>query len=133
MPKENWDTCAFQDMLLRQIESKEHDRAEHVGRIYRGQPNGNARMRDSLTGEVAALKALLGGVDTPTPEDMAVKVKAKLKSEPPQKHGEFTESYQNGWRQGLREMRGHVKHYLDPADCPRGRQRRPNPQDRVSP
>lgn len=116
MPKENWDTWAFQDMLLRQIEGKEQYRAEHIGRIYRGQSNGNARMRDSLTGEVAALEALLGGGDTPSPEDMAVKIEAKLKSEPPSKDVEFTESYQNGWRQGLREMLGHVKRYLDPID-----------------
>ena len=116
MPRHNWDTWAFQDGLLRQIDNKERYRAEHIDRIRRRQPNGTARMRASLTGEIAAIEALLGGSDTPRPEDMVKKIEDKLNQEPPKKNVEFVDSYQNGWRQGLREILGSVKPYLDPVD-----------------
>lgn len=116
MPKQSWDTWAFHDRLLRIIEGKERYRGEHSGRISRGQSNGNPRMRDGLTGEIAAIEALLGGGDTPGAPDMAKKIEAKLRAPPPPMDVEFPDSYANGWKQGLKEALGYVKQYLEPGN-----------------
>jgi hypothetical protein len=116
MPNQKWDTWAFQNRLLRLIEDKERYRSEHRERIRRGQSNGNPRMRDDLTGEIAAMEALLGGGDTPHAEHMAKKIEAKLEAAPPPNDVEFPESYANGWKQGLNEALGYVKPYLSPVD-----------------
>lgn len=104
MPSE-WDTWAFQEMLLRQIENKTRYRGEHADRISRRQSNGNSHMRDSLTGEIVALEALLGGANYPTASAMIEQIRILEASNPPVKNDiEHQDAYQRGWSAGLREI-----------------------------
>lgn len=75
--------------------------------------NGNAHMRDSLEGEIAALEALLGPTDMA--QEMAERIEEQMDKTPSQPSVEFHESYRSGWAHGLREARGHLARYLEPS------------------
>lgn len=76
-----WDTWAYQERLIRQIEQRQAYRQEHLSRIARKQPNGSQSMVDRIAGEIAAMDALLGGALYPTAADMKTRIE-QLQAKP---------------------------------------------------
>jgi len=77
-----WDTWAYQDRLLRQIDERRRYRGEHITRIARKQSNGSPFMRDQLSGEIAAMEALLGGGRFHTRDDLIKEIEHLVEKTP---------------------------------------------------